>query len=115
MTNPILKQANEVITGPRQADYGHSLDNLGCIAEFWSTFIYKRFKIRINLTAEDASLMMVLLKIDREANLHKDDNLIDGAGYLGLVQEIIEERKRREMASKTDTRSAHPDVQLFRD
>jgi hypothetical protein len=39
---------------------------------------------------------MVGVKISRECNMHKEDNLIDAAGYLGTLQMLIEEQERRD-------------------
>jgi hypothetical protein len=36
----------------------------------------------VDITAEEAILMMVGLKLSRESHAHKDDNIIDAHGYL---------------------------------
>jgi len=40
-------------------------------------------------------LAMAWVKICREIHQQKRDNLVDGAGYLGTVQMVIDERNRR--------------------
>ena len=45
------------------------------------------------LSAEKVALCMVALKISRELNSHKRDNLVDMAGYAGTIELI---RKRTE-------------------
>ncbi len=39
---------------------------------------------------------MVGVKISREVNTHKRDNLVDAAGYLRTLEMLIDERARRE-------------------
>lgn len=41
-----------------------------------------------DISAEQVCLMMVGLKIAREAGAHDHDNLVDAIGYLELVQEV---------------------------
>jgi hypothetical protein len=42
---------------------------------------------------------MAWVKIARETYMHKRDNLTDGAGYLGTIEMVIDERNLR--ANKT--------------
>ena len=35
-------------------------------------------------------MAMVMLKIAREEHLHKEDNLVDAAGYIALIERVIE-------------------------
>ena len=38
---------------------------------------------------------MTWVKICREVHQHSRDNIVDGAGYLGTLQMVIDERERR--------------------
>ena len=87
---PITAIAEELVNGPRQADYGHPLDNFTQIAELWTTMLGRKF------TAEEVGLMMIATKLSRELNAPKRDNLIDMAGYAATIDMIHAERKRRE-------------------
>ena len=40
--------------------------------------------------------MMVLLKISRECNLVKRDNIVDALGYIANIEMIQKERQQRE-------------------
>ena len=43
---------------------------------------------------------MTWVKICREVHQHSRDNIVDGAGYLGTLQMVIDERELR--ANKND-------------
>lgn len=85
----ILEEAQRLITGDRNRTYDHPLDNFQRIADIWSVVL------GIKVTAEQVGLCMVGVKLAREAYMPKRDNLVDGAGYFGTVQMVIEERERR--------------------
>ena len=54
-------------------------------ATLWLAFLGK------TITAEDVPLMMILLKVSREANKHKRDNLVDIAGY-ARTREMLDDK-----------------------
>jgi hypothetical protein len=58
-------------------------------------------KFVAELQPEDVALMMVALKLSRECNKHKEDNLLDIAGYIGTIEKIIKERNKRELMTET--------------
>jgi hypothetical protein len=89
MNETILQEADRLVSTDRQADYGHPFDNCTDIAIGWRVIFCH------GITAENVALAMVWLKICRELNAHKRDNLVDGAGYFKVADLIIEERKRR--------------------
>ena len=94
-TKSALDEAQEVVNGDRQKYYGHPLDNHGNTAEFWTSYLARKHGIRIKLAAEDVCWMMVLLKISRECNLVKRDNIVDALGYIANIEMIQKERNRR--------------------
>ena len=75
----ILKEAHALINGPRQGDYGTPSENFGRIASMWTAYL------GFPVTCKDAAIMMALLKIARESNRHKPDNILDACGYIGLA------------------------------
>jgi hypothetical protein len=85
----VLEEAQRLITGDRNASYDHPLDNFQRIADIWSVVL------GIKVTPEQVGLCMVGVKLARESYLPKRDNLVDGAGYFGTVQMVIDERERR--------------------
>ena len=78
----ILEQAQKLIYGDREADYGSVTENFTNIAKGWSVIA------KTELTPEQVGLMMVWVKISRQLNRQKQDNLIDAAGYLGCIEKI---------------------------
>lgn len=80
----ILKEANRLVNGPRQASYGHPKDNFTDIGRMWGALL------RIDdISPEKVALMMAGLKLARESFSQKDDNKIDCVGYL-LTKQMIE-------------------------
>jgi hypothetical protein len=77
----ILEEAAEVTSGSRQRAYGHPRDNHGNTAALWGAYLTRKYGFEGDLTARDVCLMMVLLKVSRDANKPGRDNLVDMAGY----------------------------------
>jgi len=78
-----------VIANKRNDSYDHPLDNFARIKKGWEVIF------GIDLTEEQVGLAMSWVKIAREVHQHKRDNLTDGAGYLGTIEMVIDERERR--------------------
>ena len=98
----VNEEAQRLITGDRNKTYDHPLDNFNRIARIWSVIF------GIEVSEEQVGLAMVGVKIAREAYHPKRDNLVDGAGYFGTVQMVIDERVRREHEREsTTTHSAY--------
>lgn len=81
----LAQRAIDLVYTDREADYGHPADDYGRTAAMWSGFL------GVNITPYQAAIMMVLVKLSREFNKHKDDNIVDAHGYL-LVAGRIRER-----------------------
>ncbi len=82
----VLTEALRVVSGPRRRDYDDPLPNHQRIAQVWNVQIGK--KLRVDLTAHDIGMMMIGLKLAREAYTSKPDNLVDIIGYAQCVQYI---------------------------
>lgn len=78
----ILLKAHGLINAERQGDYGPPAASFVRIAALWSAYLGHA------VTAKDVAMCMALLKVAREANRHKADNLIDAAGYIGLAADM---------------------------
>lgn len=94
-----LDEADKCVNGQREHDYGSPEDNFATIAEMWTSYL-RRSGPKFNpiiVTAHDVTVMMALLKIARIASGQvKDDNYVDGCGYLACAAEIATEKKNSE-------------------
>lgn len=78
----ILAEADGLINGDRQEAYGSVADNFGRIAAGWSQIF------GCEVSPQQVGLAMAWLKIARQVHKPQRDNLVDGAGYLGLVEKL---------------------------
>ena len=85
----VLEEANRLVHGDRNADYGHPLDDFGRTAAMWTAILSHP------VSPEQVGLCMCAVKISRQCNKPKADNLIDLAGYAETVNMVIEEKERR--------------------
>lgn len=83
---PILAEALEVAGKSRQRNYGHPLINHERIAAIWNVQLGKKLKEPI--TAREVALCMIGMKLAREVNTPKRDNLVDIAGYVNCLDLI---------------------------
>lgn len=80
-----MSRGAELVMGEREGSYGSPTVNFGRIAGMWSAYL------DTEVTASDVAHMMVLLKVAREKNRHKDDNLDDIEGYVHCARLILAE------------------------
>jgi hypothetical protein len=78
----ILDEAQQLIYGDRQQDYGSVTTNFSNIAKGWEVIF------RTTVTPEQVGLAMAWVKIARQSNKKKRDNLVDVAGYIGCIEKI---------------------------
>lgn len=92
----VLTEAEGIIHGPRNKDYGHPLDNHSTTAAMVSAFLARKYGLPITLDADDICMFNILQKAARLANTpdHRD-SLVDIAGYVGNVEMVQQERARR--------------------
>lgn len=104
----ILLEAQRLTHGPRNADYGHPLDdyskNAGAINALF------KHKLREDFTAADVALIMVVVKLSRQVNRPKRDNMVDAAGYAWVANACIEETERRAEMAAIQTKTACDDL-----
>jgi hypothetical protein len=81
----ILTEAQQAVYGDRQADYGSVKTNFSNIARQWSV------TLGMNVTPEQVGLCMIQVKIARQMNKPKRDNLVDIAGYAATIEKMDNE------------------------
>jgi len=96
----VLKEADGLINGDRNSDYGHPLDDFTVAMDILNALGFRRQQGHGGpfrpLVAEDQPIIMQAVKLSREYNKPKRDNRVDGAGYWGTLQMVEDERARRE-------------------
>lgn len=80
----ILEEAQSLIFGDRNRHYGHPRDNFLMIGKLWSALL------GIEVEPRMVARMMAAMKLARDVNLPQRDNLVDGAGYLGCAERLLE-------------------------
>ncbi len=89
----ILQEADE-ITEDRGEFYGPPSENHACTAALVTAFLQRKYRIDLTLDGEDVCWFNILQKISREANSHQRDNLVDVAGFVKNLDEVIGEEIR---------------------
>lgn len=72
----ILEEAQRLVHGNRGADYGHPIEDYARTGRMWGAILGIP-----DIDPRLCCLMMAAVKISRECNRHKRDNLTDLAGY----------------------------------
>jgi hypothetical protein len=89
----ILEEAQRIVDGARQKNYGHPLDNWNDTAAIANAVLRK--KLREPLTADDLLLVMLGVKLARLGNAFTRDSVVDVAGYARCMEMVRDERERR--------------------
>ena len=87
----VLLEADQLINGDRAEAYGDAKENLDRIADLWRSYIGNKHGAMVLLTDEDVAWMMVLLKMARQMHKPSRENVVDAAGYIGLVEKVSED------------------------
>lgn len=78
----ILKKANEIVNDraeEKERQYGNFIE---CMKK--TSIIASEMSNKV-ITIEDAYNVLIALKLARQANAHKEDNLLDAVAYLGSL------------------------------
>jgi hypothetical protein len=84
----ILQEAQRLVHGDRGADYGHPIDDFTRTGKMWAAILGVD-----TVSAEQVGLCMMAVKISRQCNRPKRDNMTDAAGYAETVQMISDRRQ----------------------
>ena len=81
----ILHKAYAIINGDRQKDYGDPWDNFGLLADFFTSYVRKRWGVEIEFKRTDVVNFLEMLKLSRACTGNPTmDTYVDIAGYAGL-------------------------------
>ena len=90
----ILEEAQRLVHGDRGADYGHPGVDYRAVGRMWAAILERHFGFKVpDIDPRIAALMMVAVKLSREAGKHKRDNCTDMAGYAECVQMIADRQE----------------------
>jgi hypothetical protein len=91
----LLREAESLITGDRNNQYGPPTQDFARTAEFWTTYLGDKLKDDTKIEAHDIAAMMTLLKLSRITwSPEKQDSWADAAGYIGCGWEcVVDEQK----------------------
>lgn len=78
----VLQEAERLVNGDRQKDYGSASESFRRIASLWS--VYRG----VEFTPKDVACMMILMKVSRSVSSDKRDNWVDIIGYADLGSKL---------------------------
>lgn len=91
-----LTAAQYCVNGAREQDYGTPEDNFQVIADFWNVYVNHTCidpDGKVVFDPHDVAIMMSLMKHGRICSGKiKEDNYVDGCGYLACAAEIATEK-----------------------
>lgn len=86
----ILEKANQIVnerSEEKERQYGNFIECMEKTARIASELSNKK------ITTNDAYNILIALKLARQANAHKEDNLLDVVAYIGSLNELLNQKK----------------------
>lgn len=83
----VLSEADMLVNGARQADYGHPIEDFTRTGRIWGAILGTP-----DVPPDKVALCMVGVKISREVNKPKRNNRVDMAGYTATL-DMVRERQ----------------------
>lgn len=89
----ILQEAEKIVYGDREQNYGNPKENWQDTADIMSAFLHARGYLArdVQLSADEAAKLMIGVKLAREARKPSRDNRVDIAGYALVADRILTE------------------------
>lgn len=88
MSRGCADEAFGLVNGGRQDQYGKPERSFEALADVFTGLLKRRLAPGERVSPEDVALLMVGLKITRESNQRKRDNVVDAHGYLFLLGQL---------------------------
>lgn len=89
----ILREADQIVRGERQDDYGDMRVSFDQIAAYWTVYLDRKLvdpPLSFKLTGVDVANLMILLKMSRAQHRQQRDSYVDIAGYVACAEKIGE-------------------------
>jgi len=88
--SPSLREADKLINGARQDQYGNPEMSFEMISTMWQIYLDNRPQPQEPLEAKDVAIMMTLMKVCRMCGQKwKRDNVLDAIGYLAILADRL--------------------------
>jgi hypothetical protein len=84
-SDSILEEAQEILEGDRESDYGDPVANFNRISGIASSIL------DYTITPEECVVVMMAVKLSREQYKHKRDNLVDLVAYTEIYNRVKEQ------------------------
>lgn len=89
----VLVEAESIVNGQRQTDYGDKRQNFSQIAMLWQGLLATKLAPNQAITPEDVALCMIAVKMARLAKSPDHyDSVLDIAGYAACYDSLQQER-----------------------
>lgn len=84
----ILQEADKITSGDRRKAYGDANKSLVNLANAWNNYLQTRGIVveGRSISADDVAMLMIILKVYRNAAKPQRDNLVDIAGYARVAE-----------------------------
>ena len=86
----ILQEAQRLVHGDRGDSYGHPIDDFTRTGRLWAAILGVP-----EVTPVQVGLCMAAMRISRQCNKAKRDNMTDLAGYAETVQMVVERQEEK--------------------
>jgi len=80
----IVQEAQSIVNGDRQKEYGDMEDSFTRIAGLWSAYL------GVDIDMFDVGKMMILLKVSRAKNKNHRDSYVDIVGYVECIDKLLQ-------------------------
>lgn len=85
----ILNKVKNIVNGDRLDSYGLPKESFQRITDYWNVYMNHTIGDG-DILPKDVAMMMVLFKLAREENKHKEDNIVDMLTYILLYDKVRE-------------------------